>query len=138
MDNNNGYNNGGYNNGDYNNGGYNNGGYYNDNSGYSNDGYNNNYNNGYNNNYNGYNPTPPAHGMAIGSLVCGIISFFCCGPLAIVSLILHIMAKKEGNTEGITTAGLVLSIISLCFMLIGIIYYIVLILLGLSIGFWSV
>lgn len=62
------------------------------------------------------------HGLAIGSLVCGIIGvvmwFF--GYTCIVSVVLGIVglvlagnAKKEGNAEGIRTAGFVISLIAL-------------------------
>ena len=57
------------------------------------------------------------HGYAVASLVLGIVSivFCCCWYIGlicgIVGLVLAIMAKKNGNTEGICKAGLVLSII---------------------------
>lgn len=86
------------------------------------------------------NPTPPiasesrqqpevkvksadtGHGLAIGSLVCGIIGivlwFF--GYTCLISVVLGIVglvlagnAKKEGNTEGIRTAGFIVSLIAL-------------------------
>ena len=66
----------------------------------------------------------PGKGLAIASLVLGIIAVVfwwlratvvlgiigvVCG---IVGIILGVMAKKQGNTSGIATAGLVLSIIA--------------------------
>lgn len=62
------------------------------------------------------------HGLAIGSLVCGIIGivlwFF--GYTCLISIVLGIVglvlagnAKKEGNTEGIRTAGFIVSLIAL-------------------------
>lgn len=74
--------------------------------------------------YQPYQPLPkaPAHGMAIASLVLGIVSvvFWFLGVGAIVSLLLGIagcvfanMAKKRGNNTGIRTAGFVLSLIGL-------------------------
>ena len=62
------------------------------------------------------------HGLAIGSLVCGIIGialwFF--GYTCLISVVLGIVglvlagnAKKEGNTEGIRTAGFIVSLIAL-------------------------
>ncbi len=62
------------------------------------------------------------HGQAVASLVLGIIGvvfwFFGYGTilsiiLGIVGLVLSSSAKKAGNTEGIRTAGFVLSLIAL-------------------------
>lgn len=62
------------------------------------------------------------HGKAVASLVLGIIGaiFWFFGYSSILSIILGIigivlssMAKKEGNNEGIRTAGFVLSLIAL-------------------------
>lgn len=62
------------------------------------------------------------HGLAIGSLVCGIIGvvcwFFGYGSflsiiLGIVGLVLAGNSKKDGNTEGTRTAGFILSLIAL-------------------------
>lgn len=71
------------------------------------------------------------HGYAVASLVLGILSIvFCCCwylglILGVVGLVLAIVAKKNGNDEGICKAGLVLSIIgvaiSAVFMILGII-----------------
>lgn len=66
--------------------------------------------------YHPYQPYPsvaePARGMAIASLVLGIISFFLfpivCGPLG---LIFGCVAKSKGNTTGKATAGIICSII---------------------------
>lgn len=62
------------------------------------------------------------HGLAIGSLVCGIVGvvMWFTGYGSIISIILGIVglvlagnARKAGNAEGIRTAGFVLSIIAL-------------------------
>ena len=59
----------------------------------------------------------------MASLICGIISFFCCGlPLSIVGLICAIKAKNQGNTESIRTAGFVVSIIALVIYAISFIF----------------
>lgn len=64
----------------------------------------------------------PEHGMAVASLVLGIVGVVCWffGVFSIISVILGIIglllslkAKNEGNTEGIRVAGFVLSLISL-------------------------
>lgn len=76
--------------------------------------------------YNSYSTTagdPDAgKGMAIASLVCGIVGvvFFFFGVSTIISLILGILgvifagqAKKKGNTTGMRTAGFIISLVSL-------------------------
>ena len=90
-------------------------------------------------NYNSYNqgqysngPVPPypptqqgqGHGMAIASLVLGIVGivFGCCLwyitiPCAIIGLILGVMANKQ-EKNGMATAGIVLSSISLALAVI--------------------
>ena len=71
------------------------------------------------------------HGLAIGSLVCGIIGIvlwifgYTClisVVLGIVGLVLAGNAKKEGNTEGIRTAGFIVSLIALIIGIIITIY----------------
>ena len=71
------------------------------------------------------------HGLAIGSLVCGIIGIvlwffgYTClisVVLGIVGLVLAENAKKEGNTEGIRTAGFIVSLIALIIGIIITIY----------------
>lgn len=63
----------------------------------------------------------PGKGLAIGSLVCGIVGlvFVWFGYSALISLIagivgiiLSVNAKKQGFVGGMNTAGLVMSIIS--------------------------
>ncbi len=63
----------------------------------------------------------PGHGKAVASLVLGIIGvvFWWFGYSSIVSLILGVIglflassSRKEGNAEGIRTAGFVLCLIS--------------------------
>ena len=71
--------------------------------------------------YQAYQPEEaPGKGMAIASLVMGIISvvFWFFGVTSIVSLVLGIVgiilankAKKKGNRSGMCTAGMVLSLI---------------------------
>ncbi len=50
--------------------------------------------------------------MAIAALVCGLVSFFCCNPLYLVSIaaiILGIVAIcKENESKGMAIAGLCL------------------------------
>ena len=70
-----------------------------------------------------YPQTPghqPGHSLAVGALVCGIVSLVLSwmGGLlgiaaGIVGIILSIKAKKQGFVGGMNTAGLVLSIIGL-------------------------
>ena len=103
----------------------------------SNDYNQNNYQSGYQTytNYNQpyqtpqYNNSYPvedssANGMAIASLVLGIVSFFCCGlPCSVVGLILGIISKKrKPENNGKATAGIVLSIIALVLWAIVVIF----------------
>lgn len=97
------------------------------------------------NNYNQGNSYQPAaykssssgeegHGLAIGSLVCGIIGvvcwFFGAGSflsiiLGIVGLVLAGNSKKSGNSEGVRTAGFILSLIALIVGIIVFLYVVV-------------
>lgn len=61
-----------------------------------------------------YNMTQPSHGKAVASLVLGIIGIICWffGYSSFVSIILGIAAAelakaaaRDGNTEGVCTAG---------------------------------
>lgn len=70
----------------------------------------------------GYQPAgqQSGSGLAIGALICGIASlvfiffFQIVGIIAgIVGIILATLAKKQGNTSGMRTGGLVMSIIGL-------------------------
>ena len=73
----------------------------------------------------------PNNGMAVGSLVCGIIavlSCLCCGigaTLGIAGLILALMSKKKngGRLSGVAVGGLVCSILGIVFSSIYWIYY---------------
>lgn len=75
-------------------------------------------------------------GMAIASLVLGIVSVvFCCAwylaiPAAIVGLVLGIKANKVVKT-GLGTAGIVLSIIGL---IVAVIWVIVVVIIGVGAG----
>ena len=93
------------------------------NNGYPNgnqNGYPNGNQNGYYNGYQGQPTQPqPGHNLALASLICGIISFLCCGtPLGIAAIICSVSAKKRGNTETINTAGLVCGIVGLVLSII--------------------
>ena len=64
----------------------------------------------------------PGHGMAVASLVLGIVSLvftfvvplvFITWILAIVGIVEAVAAKRQGYVEGMATAGLVCSIIAL-------------------------
>lgn len=64
---------------------------------------------------NGYQPVPqqPQHGMAVASLVLGILGVLCCGSglFSVLAIVFSSMAKKAGNQEKITSAGMILGII---------------------------
>ena len=82
-----------------------------------------------------YAPTTPiknteAHGMAVASMVLGIVGIVCCcccglGLIAsVIGLILGIVAKSRGNNEGFSLAGIILNAIGLAFGILGIMYWI--------------
>ena len=51
----------------------------------------------------------PGKGFAIASLVCGLVSILCCGGiLAILAVVFGIIAKKQGSTSGMATAGIII------------------------------
>lgn len=67
-------------------------------------------------------PEAPDHGKAVASMVLGIVGvvfwFFSIASFVslicgVIGLVLASQAKKAGNTEGIRTAGFVLSLIAL-------------------------
>lgn len=69
------------------------------------------------------NEKVPGKGLAIASLILGIVSLICCcfGSGAIIAVILGIIglvvagkAKREGYIGGMRTAGFVCSLIGLC------------------------
>ena len=56
----------------------------------------------------------PAHGLALASLICAILGFVCCGLFtSIPAVICAVQARKQGNTEAITTVGLVMGIVGI-------------------------
>lgn len=78
-----------------------------------------------------------ANGLAIASMVCGILSVIltCFIPyvswvLAIVGIVLAAVSKKKGKS-GMATAGLVCSIVALA---IWVLFFIIVVIAGVSIG----
>ena len=68
-------------------------------------------------------PIMPGKGKAIASLVLGICAMLIPIPfldviLGVVGIVLAVMAKKEGYTGGMATAGLVCSIIGTVFAVV--------------------
>lgn len=63
-------------------------------------------------------------GLAIASLVTGILSVVCCGSLFIwvAAIVCAVIAKSKGNKSGMATAGLILGIIGGCLCIFGVIY----------------
>lgn len=56
----------------------------------------------------------PGKGLAIASLVCGIVSFFCFGViLGILAVVFGGVAKSKGYTGPMATAGIVLGVVGL-------------------------
>ena len=61
----------------------------------------------------------PYHGLAIASLVLGILSFFCFGLIAGgLAIVFAAIAKGNGNKSGVATAGLVCGIVGFVLTLI--------------------
>ena len=95
----------------------------------NNDFYNQNYNQNYDQNLQPYVPNgsggqpDDGKGFAIASLVLGILSFFCFGTIcSILGLIFGVISKKKKPyNNGMATAGIVLSIITLVLGIISII-----------------
>jgi len=61
-------------------------------------------------------PRQPAHGYAVASLVLGIVAMIFpipvfCVIIGVLGLVFAIIAKKQGHQGGMSTAGLVLSIL---------------------------
>ncbi|MCL2225567.1 MAG: DUF4190 domain-containing protein [Defluviitaleaceae bacterium] len=62
---------------------------------------------------------PPGHGMAITSMIMGILSLvfwcLCIGYIifAPLAIIFAVVAKKQGSTSGMATAGLATAIVSI-------------------------
>jgi len=86
--------------------------------------------------YGGYTPTPPASGMAIASMIVGILSIpmtfmYCLGlPCAIVAIILgHIVRAKARRGEieagaGMAMAGLICGYVSILLSVIMIAFFV--------------
>ena len=89
--------------------------------------YQNNYgSNYYPNSANNVSSEIPGHGYAVASLVLGILSFCCLGLIgSILAIVFGRVAKSRGNTEGMSTAGEVLGIVSLCLNIVAIVVYII-------------
>ena len=86
--------------------------------------YTTSYNNPYSNPYAGPDPNArgpePAQGLAIASLVLGILSFFCFGIISgVLAIIFATMAKSSGNKSGMATAGMVCGVIGLVLTVLG-------------------
>ncbi len=68
----------------------------------------------------------PGKGMAIASLVCGLVALFCSGgTLSILALIFGIIAKKQGSKSGMATAGIVLGAVGIALMIIAVVFCVV-------------
>ena len=71
-------------------------------------------------------PTPatPGKGLAIASMVLGIVSFFCFGIICgILAIILGGVAKSKGCKSGMATAGIVCGVVGLALYIITLIFF---------------
>ena len=65
----------------------------------------------------------PAKGMAVASLVLGIISFFCFAFVTgVLAIIFGAVAKNKGNKTGKATAGIICGILGIILWVITIIF----------------
>ena len=56
------------------------------------------------------------NGMAIGSLVCAILSWFCCPfILGIVAIVLGVMARQKDKDNKLALAGIIVAIVGFVF-----------------------
>lgn len=78
-------------------------------------------------------PAEPGSGQAVASLVLGIVSIVvafipCFGLVSIatgiVGLVMGILGRKSVSRHGMAVTGIVLSIISLCLAILGIVFWI--------------
>ena len=60
----------------------------------------------------------PGKGLAITSLVLGILGFFCYGITSLVGLILGCVSKGKGYRGGMATAGIICSAIAIAMWVI--------------------
>lgn len=64
---------------------------------------------------------PVGNGLAIGSLICAIASFFIFGiPLGIVAIALGMAYKRKGGTSKLATAGIVVGIVGIVLAIISV------------------
>ena len=71
-------------------------------------------------------PTPatPGKGLAIASMVLGIVSFFCFGIICgILAIVLGGVAKSKGCKSGMATAGIVCGVVGLALYIITLIFF---------------
>ncbi len=88
----------------------------------------------------GYAPTPPKNDLGVWSLVSGILSFMVCplllGIAAIITGTMSRRAADEGlaNNRGMGTAGLILGWVNIALVVIGIVFFIIALAVGLFAG----
>ena len=78
----------------------------------------------------------PGKNKATASLICSIISMFCCSLLGIAGIVCGLMAKKEGYKGGMATAGIIVGGVSIGLWLLGIIFYIIVMVATASSGYY--
>ena len=65
-------------------------------------------------------PAQPKNGLAIAGFVVSLVSFLCCGSLALIGLILSIVGlvkskEMNGSGKGLAIAGIILSSVGIVF-----------------------
>lgn len=82
-------------------------------------------------------PKPPMNGLAIASMILGIVSLCCCCSsyvCGLLAIIFGIVAKCCGNKTGKSTAGIICGAISMGLTTIGFAFYMMMGMVGSSEG----
>jgi hypothetical protein len=64
-------------------------------------------------------PTTAENPDGTKTLIISLLGLFCCGPLAIWSLVLSINGRNAGYQDGQTTAAFAISIVALVLWVLG-------------------
>lgn len=75
---------------------------------------------------------PPANGLAVAGLICGVLGLFCCGPLfSTAALVLSVMALSQINQNPTRYSGKNLALAGIALAVVGYVLFAVLLFTGL-------